>query len=120
MDKSPIVIKIGAVDYDVFLVDDMDEDYGYCVPHMQKIVLSKNQSYQSVTDTLLHEVLHAIWHESGLFDIKKPSEEQIVRTISTWLCVVFRDNPKLLEIIQDSKPHWPHIPFEGEVKRVKR
>ena len=21
---------------------------------------------------------------------------------------------------RDSKPHWPHKPFEGEVKRVKR
>ena len=120
MEKSPLTIKIGAIDYDVFLVDDMDEDYGYCVPHLQQIVLSKNQSHQSVSDTLLHEVLHAIWHESGLFDIKRPSEEQIVRTFSTWLCIVYRDNPKLLEIIKDSKPHWPHQPFQGETKHVKR
>lgn len=102
-------IKIGAVDYTIELQDKLeDDDYGCCDPHTQTITLSKDQNRQAVGDTLLHEIMHAIWHESGLFAVKRPDEEQIVRTTSTWLCLVFRDNPKVLSFIKDPGDNWPY------------
>lgn len=109
MSNLPVVIKIGAVDYTIELQDNLeDDDYGYCDSHTQRIVLSKDQNKQSIGDTLLHEIMHAIWHESGLFSVKRPDEEQIVRTTSTWMCLVFRDNPEILPFIQEPGQAWPH------------
>jgi hypothetical protein len=102
-------VKIGPVFYDIVLEDKLeDDDYGYCEPHVQRIVISKDQSYQHVGDTLLHEIMHAIWHESGLFSVKRPDEEQIVRTTSTWLIMVINDNPHIIKFIKNAKDHWMH------------
>jgi len=108
-------IKVGAIDYAVVVVSNLPEDdYGYCDPRLQRIALSSDQNKQAAADTLLHEILHAIWHESGLFSLKRPDEETIVRITSTWLCLVFRDNPETLTFIRSQGSTWPHTATERQ------
>lgn len=119
MNGTPTLIKIGAVDYTVVIEDEPSEEFGSCDTVTQTIVLSSNQTAQSVADTLLHEILHAIWTESGLFMHKRPDEETIVRTMSTWLRMVLRDNPHAAAFIFDAEGLWPHKPRIPAEKRVR-
>lgn len=104
-------IKIGPVDYAIkMLPKDTTDQYGACVYDHQIIYLSPNQLHQGASDTLLHEVLHAIWHEAGIEHNEIIVEETVVRTLSTWLRIIFRDNPALVKFIVDSEKEWPHKP----------
>ena len=66
--------------------------------------------HQQASDTLLHEVMHAIWSESGLDHIPDLNEETVVRTLATWLRIVFRDNPDFTKFVINSKSAWTHGP----------
>jgi len=118
----PGTVKIGSVVYLISLVDKLeDDDYGMCDSHTQMIYISKDQSAQHVTDTLLHEIMHAIWHESGLFSVKRADEEQIVRTTSTWITMVLKENPAIAALIINPQPAWPYSPQpRGDSQHVKR
>jgi hypothetical protein len=110
-------VKIGATDYQVkILPTDKDNQYGACVYSHQIIYLSPNQLHQSASDTLLHEVLHAIWHEAGIEHNEIIVEETVVRNVSTWLRIVFTDNPELVKFIVNSKNLWPYGPTSDPLK----
>jgi hypothetical protein len=47
-------------------------------------------------DTLLHEIMHAVWFVMSA-SMGGADEEQIVRRVSTGLTGVFMDNPQLLK-----------------------
>ena len=65
---------------------------GYCDPETQTIGLVGSQSNDSMQDTFLHEVFHAIVH---VMDLKETeSEENYVRRLATGLCTVWNQNPK--------------------------
>jgi len=112
-------IKIGPVDYSVkMLPEDIVDQYGACVFEHQTIYLSPNQMHQGASDTLLHEILHAIWHEAGVEHNEVLVEETVVRTLSTWLRIVFRDNPATVKFILDSKSEWPYGPKTDPLKEA--
>lgn len=46
-------------------------------------------------ETLLHEILHAVWNASGV-DYVKPGEEGYVFLISTYMFQVLVDNPNVV------------------------
>lgn len=51
-------------------------------------------------DTVLHEIMHAIW---WLMAIGKPkTEEQVVRPLATGLTQVFQDNPALVQYLTEA------------------
>jgi hypothetical protein len=108
MKQVPGTVKVGAVDYRILLEGADPDEYGACDTATQIIHLSKNQTAQNVSDTLLHEIMHAIWNESGIFMNKKPNEETIVRTMSTWVRMVLRDNPDVASFILDATDYWPY------------
>jgi hypothetical protein len=109
--KTPKKLKIGAVDYTTHLLPEGTKDqYGACVYSHQRIYLSQDMPHQQASDTLLHEVIHAIWAEAGLDHIPDLNEETIVRTIATWLRMVMRDNPSFLPFISDSTTMWAYGP----------
>lgn len=112
-------IKIGPIDYTIKIMPaDIDGQYGACVYEHQMIYLSPNQLHQAASDTILHEVLHAIWHESGLEHTDLLVEETVVRTMSTWLRIVFLDNPELVKFILNSKKQWPYGPTSDPDKEA--
>ncbi len=64
---------------------------GYCDPETQTIGLVGSQSNDSMQDTFLHEVFHAIVH---VMDLKETeTEENYVRRLATGLCTVWNNNP---------------------------
>jgi len=112
-------LKVGAVDYTVHLLPkELRNQYGACVYEHQKIYLSPIQTHQQVSDTMLHELLHAIWNESGLEYQPQLEQETVVRTLATWLRIVFRDNPELVKFILNSKSQWPYGPTTDPVKEA--
>jgi hypothetical protein len=107
----PKKIKVGAVDYTIHLLEPKDKgQYGVCVYDHQRIYLTPNMMHQQASDTLLHEVMHAIWSEAGLDHIPDLNEETVIRTMATWLRMVIRDNPDFTKFIVNAKPAWKHAP----------
>ena len=104
-------VKVGAVDYDIKLLPSREEEiYGSCVYQHQLIYLTPNMLHQQASDTLLHEVMHAIWREAGLDHYKDLDEEDIIRTMATWLRIVIVNNPQFATFIVDASKLWNHKP----------
>ena len=67
--------------------------HGQCNTQQGSIYVCTDDHPLTVLDTLLHEILHAIWHEYGLAD--REPEEHAVLMLATGLTQVLYDNPKL-------------------------
>lgn len=75
----------------------MDNKLGWCNSIDQTITLAEDQHKDSLRDTLLHEVMHAIlWISHNHI---KMEEERLVSSVTPWMILVFRDNPKLTEYL---------------------
>lgn len=66
------------------------------------VIISDNGANHIIKDSMLHELLHAIWHQTGLKvpypDTKKNSPgEGIITVVATALLALLRDNPELVE-----------------------
>lgn len=103
----PKKVKVGPYVYKVSLFpDSTTSDHGACVYTHQTIFLNANQHAERAGDTLLHEVLHAVWDVAG-FDIAPDlNEETIVRGFATWLSAILKENPRLVEFITDPNKYW--------------
>ncbi|MGI0012932.1 MAG: hypothetical protein ACREBU_05745 [Nitrososphaera sp.] len=64
-------------------------DLGRCVPRHQRLDLSPDQTLESMQDTLLHEVLHALSNE-----LRLELEEGQVQRLAVGLLDVLWHNPK--------------------------
>jgi hypothetical protein len=106
--KYPKKIKLGPYTYEVKTFPEVTEetDHGACVYSQQVIFLSKNQHAERAGDTLLHEVLHAIWDLAGLDVVPDLHEEVVVRSFATWLSAVLKDNPSLASFILNPNESW--------------
>ncbi len=77
---------------------------GAYLPDLHTILLAPNNGPDMERETLLHEVIHAVWSQTFL-DVKYPDEEgdsegeAIIRELSPRLLAVLRDNPKLVEYL---------------------
>jgi hypothetical protein len=103
---APKTLKVGAFDYKVSQVpklvnDDGTESWGQIVYEDYEITVQSLQPSPSVAvDTLLHELLHAVWHNTDLRgEIGKNLEERVIRNLTSGLVALFRDNPQLLKWI---------------------
>jgi hypothetical protein len=100
----PSEIKVGTLTYKIEVVfglldEEGKEVSGICVFETQTIKIDGVAPSKAwVVDTLLHELLHAVWNERGL--PKKANEERAVKTLGTGLLGLFQDNPKLLTWIK--------------------
>lgn len=111
--KFPSKVKLGPYTYAVReFPDGASEDHGACVYSQQVIFLSKAQHAERAGDTLLHEMLHAVWDLAGLDSVPDLHEEVIVRAFATWLSAALKDNPAVTEFILNPKAQW--IPTYNE------
>jgi len=72
-----------------------NEVFGLCNKDKQIIYIDSSATPAVQRDTLLHEILHAIWWTGYLEDDDK--EERVISTLATGLMNVYRDNPWLME-----------------------
>lgn len=73
----------------------MPDAFGECYREAGRIDLARGQKPLEETDTVLHEVMHAILYAQGRPD-GGDTEEQYVRALSSGLVVVLRENPELV------------------------
>jgi predicted Zn-dependent protease len=69
------------------------EAHGMCDKLRGVIYVCTDAEPLVVVDTLIHEILHAIWHEYGLGDSE--AEERCVLVLASGLTQVLADNPHL-------------------------
>jgi hypothetical protein len=103
LDGLPATVRVGP--HDVRFVEmsaeESEEKYGYFLDSKMEIGLCREYAAGSVAvDTVLHELVHAIWHQSVLKE--GAAEEDIAHTIGKQLTQVFRDNPELIEWMQQT------------------
>jgi hypothetical protein len=94
----PRKVKVGSLTYAIEVIeglkDETGDQWGIWVGDKQTIRIEQNQpSGQWAADTVIHEILHAIWAERGLG--KRPCEEQVVQAMGAGITALLQDNPKL-------------------------
>lgn len=70
---------------------------GYFDPNQETIQIARDQSPANQADTLLHEIIHAIWSVRSL--PARLSEEQVALWLASGLASVFKANPELLVVL---------------------
>lgn len=106
----PRKVRIAYRDYRVRRNLKIDE-YGNCDTHQALIEIGEHHDAKSEANTLLHEIGHAVYFETGLrARAGEAKEEDIVRSMVDGLCKVLADNPKMalrlfeqLEVIKSNK-----------------
>ena len=100
----PSKIRIGFRDYKVSCVKPSvmdDQPYLGRVFHLKgEIYIGEHDNQYEFVDSLLHEILHAVFKTQGIED--GDNEERTVGMVASGLTGVFRDNPKLLQFFQDA------------------
>ncbi len=95
----PIVaLKIGRAKYKVRYRRLLPHNLGRLFFTTRSIVVDDSQSDFDRADTLLHEILHAVWDQHKLR--ARVSEERAVTALATGLTAVFCDNPGLLSHLE--------------------
>jgi len=88
-------VKVGPTDFSIEYVPLNDELFGDFSYINSRIRIEENLKGTALVDTVLHEILHAIWKLGQLKD-KREDEERAVAMMETYLTQVLRDNPKML------------------------
>lgn len=95
--ELPKELKIGGFQWTVEEQKDIANEssvFGSTHTQSQKIFIEPGLNIQKRDQTLLHEVMHAIWWQSGLeriFDDRK-MEEKVVHAMAMGLYQVLKDN----------------------------
>lgn len=95
VNSLPDVIRVGPYNFKVRKVEKIDDDKYFGMFHgaEETISIILNQpSKTRAADTMMHEILHAIWYTAN----PSGEEEDQVSCIATSLIQVFRDTPELL------------------------
>ena len=100
--KYPNSITICGVKYQVAMVDNLQDDEGTYfygrISHVDlNIEVEANQHHDVCVQSLLHETLHGLFHQTGHFDIDE--EERIVQMLGCQLPHLLRSNPELVKLL---------------------
>ncbi len=92
-------VKIGAQVYALSrkekVYQDGSEVMGLCHKNISVIEYGSQYPEEVLADTVLHEVLHAVWH--NYLDEPQAEEEKAVTMLAHGLIQVIRDNPKFID-----------------------
>lgn len=86
-----MIIKIGGCEYDIELVEEVDEGsdtIGSVLYLKEKIKIKEGMSMHRTNQTIVHELLHAIFYEAGF----EEHEEDMINRVGIILHQVLRDN----------------------------
>lgn len=113
--EIPDRIQVGPFRIDVKFVESVAEKisetdepavaaapiFGALVLRDQTIYLLEKQKSDTLADTLLHEVMHAIWAVVGGWAYPEADEERIVSMLTGTLLDTFRRNKELAKFLFD-------------------
>lgn len=98
-DELPRAVKLG---YANFLLEkrsnqfcEKEDMFGDCDVKVSRIRFNVAQSPNELANTIIHEILHALFHTEG---IKVPDsvEERVVNNLANGICKLIKDNPDLM------------------------
>lgn len=95
-------IEVGGFTYNIIPLEgtDAEDFHGLCNRDDKTIALRVGDAGPNYADTVLHETLHAVFHERSMASvIPVEHEEFIVASIATGLIEVIRRNPEFLLLI---------------------
>ncbi len=101
----PTHIRVGPYRYRVMvtttaLSDDHDGQTNF---RDLTMTVRPAMAHDGTVDTLLHEILHALWHVGVANDHgKKVKEETVIERLTPHLLAVLRDNPDLVAYLCDT------------------
>ena len=104
-------IKVGHRHY---VVQPLPEDRrkaldGLCHLHTGVIELNPDNPPQVQAETLLHELLHAVWEAGGVTRVGRRDEETVVSLLSLGLERVMVDSPEAFEVINQGLAGTPIV-----------
>lgn len=113
--EPPTKIQVGPYAYDVDISPEAGarakvgeqnaHTVGNCDHSNQRINIDSEQGPDQLADTVLHEVLHAVWSTTGLhLGPAAKHEELAVGALSTLLLDTLRRNPALVSYLVNSEP----------------
>lgn len=95
----PKIIKVMGKDYGLKFIDVSPIEHanlGQCDHKKMLICIQEEQVPVEELDTVIHEILHAIWYQMSIGE-GPMEEEPIVRRTANGLLQVILDNPSLLK-----------------------
>lgn len=95
-------IDVGGFRYIIIPLegDDAEMYHGLCNRETKTIALRVGDTGPDYADTVLHEVLHAVFHERSMASVLGAEQEEfIVSSLATGLIEVIRRNPEFLLVI---------------------
>ena len=110
---EPTKVKVGYRDITIdwvapdFKTDELTDCFGQYKSREGLIQIQHNLCGQEKSNTIFHEICHAIIYGSGLNQANGPlkeedSEELVVNQMTNYLMGVFRDNPWFLDYIKEN------------------
>lgn len=110
MTEVPARVTVGCALVDVAVVDTHGDQLngdkmGSHNGDASRVYIADNLSGHQLANTLLHEVMHAIWYTQGLCHdclASNPAglQEHVVNNMTNGLIQVIRDNPDLVKFLQ--------------------
>ena len=104
--RPPKTVKVIGKVYRLEVSDTLDADAGALgITHADKCLINyaKSENPQALRDTILHEVLHAVFAEAGisaeLAEIDKELEEKVVRRAATVLLDTMRTSRGFVDFL---------------------
>lgn len=99
-------VRINGHHYDLAYYDKSnirkDECYGECQKHRNQILIAPNLNKSVEKETVIHEMLHAIWSEYSLDNFfPEEQEEVLVTTLAKGIHSVLENNPKLMNYLKE-------------------
>ena len=97
-----------------------DQNRGQCFKDINLIELDTTLPDTQQAETLIHEILHAIWHTTGLDD--ETDEETAVTALAPRLLSLLRENHVLTEYLtgREFAPTQPTLSLDPELARRLR
>jgi len=100
----PKTVRLDPFTYKVTFVTILPEAVGHSATDVGEIQVSESQTEENQRSTLVHEILHAIIGQGLREFLREPDpkfEEQIVALLEPRLFGLIRDNPKLIDYLQE-------------------
>lgn len=97
-----MIIKVDYRDIDVLAMPDekCEKFSGLFHDRLGLIEINADQDPGQQADTLIHEIIHAIWTTRGWSP--QMTEEQVCTRLASGLATVIRDNPDLMTLIDQA------------------
>lgn len=105
--KSPDNFKIilGHKEIEILPLERTDSDahevHGFYFPNHSKIKIDMSQNVAESAETLVHEVLHAVWNQMCLKS-ENVNEEDVVTALSKGICLLIKQNPDFFTLVKNA------------------